>query len=179
MLVEKAVRFVRIPFEMPNKNTFDIPSIKKLALEEMTGSEWVDPFAKNCKLAKYRNDWSKVTTAESHLEANEFLSQFKPESMDGGILDPAYSPRQLKECYDNIGTSWDGTNSLWSQWEASIAKVIKPGGKVIKCGWNSHLIGEGFKIIRGLIVNHGSHHNDTIVTVQKKVQKSLDYMMEK
>lgn len=56
--------------------------------------------------------------------------------------------------------------------------IIKPGGKCIKCGWNSHLISDGFEITRILLVNHGSHHNDTIVTVQRKMNQSLDDIRE-
>lgn len=49
------------------------------------------------------------------------------------------------------------------------------GGKVISFGWNSCGIGKtrGFEIERILIVCHGGHHNDTICTVEKKVQGSL------
>lgn len=44
------------------------------------------------------------------------------------------------------------------------------GGKCISLGWNSGGVGEknGFSITRILLVPHGSHHNDTIVTVEVK-----------
>jgi len=147
-------------FAMPNKHTFQIKPIYDLISSE---DAWVfiDPFP-----FEYKRD------------ALEYLMTFSSNSVDGVLFDPPYSPRQLKECYDSIGQSWDGTNSFWSQWETQISRIIKPGGKCIKCGWNSHLIGAGFEITKILLVNHGSHHNDTIVTVQKKVQSTLQPIRE-
>lgn len=147
-------------FAMPNKRTFQIKPIKKLIDEEKPyRCEWLDPFP-----YPYIDD------------ALEHLKPIESDSIDVVLFDPPYSPRQLKECYDEIGQSWDGTNSLWSQWSGEIARVIKPGGKCIKFGWNTGLIRKDFRITRYLLVNHGSHHNDTIVTVQVKdhYQKTLD-----
>lgn len=52
-----------------------------------------------------------------------------------------------------------------------IARIVKHGGKVISFGWNSGGIGKklGFEITRILLVPHGGHHNDTIVTVETKI----------
>ncbi len=56
-----------------------------------------------------------------------------------------------------------------------MARVIKPGGKVITYAYNSSGLGKkrGFEIIRILIVPHGAEHNDTICTVEKKIQSKL------
>jgi hypothetical protein len=150
-------------FAMPNKHTFTIKPIHQLISDEDAWS-FIDPFPFTEKIER---------------DALDYLISIPSESVDGVLFDPPYSPRQLKEAYDNVGQSWDGTNSLWSQWETEIARVIKPGGKCIKCGWNSHLISDGFEITRILLVNHGSHHNDTIVTVQKKIQSSLTFGNER
>ena len=166
------LRIERI-WAMPNKNTFEIEPIKNLLKEEMTGTQWIDPFAKDSKLAEWRNDINPNTKAEYHLEANDFLSKFKRESIDGGLLDWVYSPRQLKECYDSIGipvTGLDTSAKTWRVWRESMARVIKPGGKVITFGWSSAGIGMkyGFQLYRILIVPHGGMHNDTIVTCEIK-----------
>ena len=43
---------------------------------------------------------------------------------------------------------------------------------MITCGWNSNGFGKnrGFEIIEILLVAHGQHRNDTIVTVERKVK---------
>jgi len=47
------------------------------------------------------------------------------------------------------------------------------GGLAIVCGWNSNGVGKsrGFELIDGLVVAHGLHHNDTIVTVEIKIKE--------
>lgn len=168
MQVEKPVYCNRVAFKqifaMPNKRTFQIKPIHQLISEEKAW-EFIEPFpyAENGKFKQ---------------EALEYLMSIKSNSVPGVNFDPPYSPRQLKEAYDSVGQSWDGTNSLWSQWESEIARIIMPGGKCIKFGWNSHLIRNDFEITRFLLVNHGSHHNDTIVTVQRKMNNSLDNIGE-
>lgn len=52
-----------------------------------------------------------------------------------------------------------------------IGEIVKKDGYVITCGWNSGGIGKkyGFEIIEILLVPHGGWHNDTIITVERKV----------
>lgn len=61
-------------------------------------------------------------------------------------------------------------SSYWAKQKEEIARIVKPGGIVITCGWNSGGIGKkhGFEIQEILLVPHGGWHNDTIVTVEKK-----------
>ncbi len=146
---------------MPNKRTFDIKPIKKLIEKQSVNvSKWIDPFP-----YPYKKD------------ALECLSEFNNDSVEGVLFDPPYSPRQLKECYDNLGmTLTDTKSSVWAKWKDEIARVIQPGGKCISFGWNSNGLGKkrGFKIIKILIVAHGGNHNDTIVTIERKEQGNLN-----
>jgi len=50
------------------------------------------------------------------------------------------------------------------------------GGIAISFGWNSNGFGKklGFEIIEILIVPHGSSHNDTIVTIERKVNLAVN-----
>lgn len=54
-----------------------------------------------------------------------------------------------------------------------ISKMIIEDGYAISCGWNTNGFGKknGFEIIEILLVAHGGAHNDTIVTVEKKVKE--------
>ena len=58
-----------------------------------------------------------------------------------------------------------------------ICENIRTGGHAISFGWNSNGFGKrrGFEIVEIMLVAHGTHHNDTIVTVEKKVQSSLPW----
>lgn len=144
---------------MPNHKTFEIKPIKKLILEEL-GNSYTDVFPH-----PYDRD------------ALELLKSIESESINELAFDPVYSLRQLKEKYESKGialTQYE-TNYYWSDLRKQIARVIKPGGNVISFGWNSIGIGKtlGFNINRILLVCHGGHHNDTICTVEKKIQGKL------
>lgn len=158
---------------MPNKKTFSIKPIKDLLFEEISDGLWIDPFANTNKLAKITNDLSKEFDTDYHLDALDFLKMFDSNSVDGILYDPPYSPRQVSECYNNVGfnVTWDTTKaSFWGNHKKEISRILKKNGKVITFGWNSGGIGmsNGFEIKRILLVPHGGWHNDTICTVEIK-----------
>lgn len=158
---------------MPNKNTFSIKPIKELILDELTDGVWIDPFANSNKLASITNDLNTEYDTDYHMDALDFLKLFADNSIDGILYDPPYSPRQVSECYNNVGLSvtWDTTkSSFWSNHKKEISRILKLNGKVITFGWNSGGIGtsNGFSIKRILLVPHGGWHNDTICTVEVK-----------
>lgn len=57
-----------------------------------------------------------------------------------------------------------------------IAPKIKPNGVAICCGWDSIGFGKkrGFELLELLLVCHGGRHNDTIVTVERKINMCLE-----
>lgn len=65
--------------------------------------------------------------------------------------------------------------SFWTKLKSKIAHIIKPNGIVVSFGWNSNGIGQvlGFELIEIMLVAHGGAHNDTIVTVERKLQTKL------
>lgn len=172
--MENNIRFERI-WAMPNKNTFEILPIKNLISEEVSLEKlWIDPFANRNKIASITNDLNPEFDTDHHLDALDFLKLFDDASVDGVLYDPPYSPRQVSECYKNIGhnvTNETTRTSFWGNHKREISRIIKPGGKVITFGWNSGGIGSkyGFEIKRILLVPHGGWHNDTICTVEMKI----------
>lgn len=173
-MIENNIKFERI-WAMPNKNTFEILPIKNLLSEEV-GSEklWIDPFANRNKIASITNDLNPEFNTDYHLDALDFLKLFDDASVDGVLYDPPYSPRQVSECYKNVGHNVANETkraSFWGNHKKEISRIIKPGGKVITFGWNSGSIGSkyGFKITKILLVPHGGWHNDTICTVEIKI----------
>lgn len=170
--LDMAIQIDRV-WAMPNKNTFSIKPIHNLIEEEITEGLWIDPFANENKLATITNDLNPKFDTDYHIDALEFLKLFKNSSVDGVLYDPPYSPRQIKECYENIGlkTNQKTTQaSFWSEQKKEISRIVKPNGKVISFGWNSGGIGKkyGFTIKKILLVPHGGWHNDTICTVEIK-----------
>jgi len=158
---------------MPNKNTFSIKPIKELIEKYNTGGTIIDAFANNSKIATITNDLDTQYNTDYHMDALDFFKIFEDKSVDMVLYDPPYSPRQVSECYKNLGKTVNMQTtqaSYWSNHKKEIGRIVKTGGIVITCGWNSGGIGEkyGFKIIEVLLVPHGGWHNDTIVTVEKK-----------
>lgn len=160
---------------MPNKNTFSIKPINELINRYLKEDLLVvDPFANANKLATITNDLDPQYDTDYHLDALDFLKQMKDNSADLVLYDPPYSPRQVSESYRLLEMSVNMAttqSSYWSKQKREIARIVKQGGYVISCAWNSGGIGKkyGFEIQEILLVAHGGWHNDTIVTVERKV----------
>ena len=162
---------------MPNKETFKIKPVARLLKKYVKNFDWIDPFAGNNSPAFFTNDLNPKTKAKEHLKAEEFIKKYSNQSFTGCLFDPPYSLRQLKECYDNIGESisQEESNYFFTKLKDKISKLIIPGGYTISFGWSSVGFGKrrGFEIIEILLVCHGGLHNDTIVTIEKKIQSTL------
>lgn len=172
--------FIQRAWCMPNKNTFKIKPIKELILKYYNDSYLViDPFANEATIGKFiknyvSNDLDTQFKTNYNLEAQEFMKLFKDNSVDMLLFDPPYSGRQVSECYKKLGktvTMKDTNSSYFTRFKEQIARIVKPKGIVITFGWNSNGIGKkyGFEIIEILLIAHGSAHNDTIVTVERKI----------
>lgn len=121
------------------------------------------------------NDIDEDHDTDFHLDALEFLKTFKNGQVDLVLYDPPYSPGQVSEVYKKLGMSVNMQTtqaSYWGDQKKEIARIVKIGGVVITCGWNSGGIGKtnGFEIVEILLVPHGGWHNDTIVTVERKIK---------
>lgn len=64
------------------------------------------------------------------------------------------------------------TARLRAIWRDAAMPLLTSGAVVISCGWNTVGFGVelGFKTEEILVVCHGADHNDTIVTVERKVE---------
>jgi hypothetical protein len=160
---------------MPSKNTFEIPPIKSL-IQRYIGGKSIDPFANNNKFALITNDIDPDYQTDYHLDALDFLKMFEDDSVDSVLYDPPYSTRQLSEVYTKMGRSVNMETTqaaFWANLKKQIGRITKTGGVVVSCGWNSGGIGKkyGFEMLEVLLVPHGGHHNDTIVTIERKNRK--------
>ncbi len=160
---------------MPSKNTFSIPPINSLIRQYVNGKS-IDPFANVNKLAMITNDIDPDYATDHHLDALDFLKLFDNENIDCVLYDPPYSPRQVSEVYTRMGLTVNMATtqaSFWSNMKKEIGRITKIGGIALSCGWNSGGIGKkyGFELVEVLLVPHGGQHNDTIVTIERKVNK--------
>jgi hypothetical protein len=132
---------------MPSGATFTVPPIR-LLLDRIKTAEgvWADPFGDG-------------------LEAKSLLEGMAPGSLDGILLDPPYSLRQAHELYN--GRMCLGITAIYDL----AASRLRLGGLAVCFGWNSNGLGKGrgFVLEEVLLVAHGAQHNDTIVTIERKV----------
>lgn len=165
---------------MPDSNTFDIRPIRQIIEKHnrLINGLVIDPFANKNKIATITNDLNPEFDTDYNLDAIDFLKTFADNSVYMVLYDPPYSPRQVSELYKKLGKTVNMQTtqaSYWSNQKKEISRIVKPGGKVISCGWNSGGIGAkyGFNILEILLVAHGGWHNDTIVTVEQKFRVSM------
>ena len=156
-------------WEMPNKYTFKMASVRRLLGREMSGS-WLDPFAGKYSPASVTNDADAGSTSLYHLDGLDFLRSRPDASSDGALFDPPYSVEQALRKYVPVQRGTAGRAEYWARCKDEIARIVRSGGKAICFGWDSTGIGKsrGFELQSVLLVCHGACHNDTIVTVEVK-----------
>lgn len=156
---------------MPNKWTFIIPPISKLLKEEAYGII-ADPFSGKNSPAQEQNDINKECGNDNseHKDALTWLKERKTEKYDTVLFDPPYSITQARM----YGKKEFSSMKYWKECKNEIARILKPGGKVICFGWSSMGLGKnrGFDMERILLVPHGGSKNDTIITVELKQRYS-------
>ena len=165
---------------MPSAWTFTIKPISELLQRYVgDGIGWVDMYAGNNSPAEFTNDMIPSRNAMFNYDALEFCTDIVPcikplPGFNGVLFDPPYSYRQVSEHYKEVGkkaTSMDTSANFYNRVMNAICDHVKPGGYAISFGWNSNGFGKnrGYEQIEILIVSHGGHHNDTLVTVERRI----------
>ena len=168
---------------MPNGNTFTIKPIRNIVRDACldararSGNDAVivDPFANEAQYGTITNDLNPEFSTDFHMDALAFLKSIETDAADLVLYDPPYSITQAAQLYKSYGKEKLEINvsnmAYWARCKDEIARIVKPGGGVLCCGWNSNGIGKGrgFKMEKLLIVAHGGSKNDTIVTVERKI----------
>jgi len=169
---------------MPNCDTFDVPSISGFVKKYLMRSALsVDCFSRNKRWATYTNDLNPNTSAEYHMDANDFLTMLADKGIvsDLVICDPPYSPRQVKECYESIGWPMKHTDALLGmtrkRLKQQINRLVPVNGVVLHFGWNTVGMSKGWDIEEILLVCHGSDHNDTICMAERKLLNSQGVLL--
>lgn len=159
-------------WEMPSVWTFKMKSVQKL-IDKYISENWVDPFAGQYSPAEITNDIEESNrNATFHMDALEFLKTQKDNAVCGVLFDPPYSVEQCLRRYTPKHGGTAGRAEYWARCKDEIKRIVIPGGYSISFGWDSTGIGKkrGFEIIEILLICHGACHNDTIITVETKLQ---------
>ena len=165
---------IKREFSMPSAWTFTMRPVKKILNEYVgDGIGWCDPFAGKSETAETRNDFNG--DHPSKIDAIEFLKLWPDGKFDGILLDPPYSLRQISEHYKQAGIDINGwhTSMAWgAKLKDQSSRILKHKGIAICFGWNSMGLGlkRGFEMIEILLIPHGGSKNDTIVTVERKIE---------
>jgi len=173
------IKFSRV-WAMPNSNTFEVPPIADFVKRYLRESKVsIDPFARNNGWATYTNDLNPNTSAQYHMEAGDFLNYLATLGVEADlfVLDPPYSARQLKECYDDIGrkmlTTDAMTGAIRKNWRNAALKVLTKDAVALNFGWSTVGFGKknGFEIEEIMLVCHGSDHCDTICAAERRITR--------
>ena len=164
-------------FGMPHHLTFTIKPISYLISNYVnlnSKSEiWIDPFANNSKRAHITNDLNPEYNTDCKMDFREFMKIFEPGEIHGILLDPPYSPRQIKEHYDGMGMKMSQEDSH-GFYQLAWKEILRfQPDYVIQFGWHTNGRKEYYKVVEILIVTHGGNHYDTLVSVHKKLNESL------
>lgn len=158
-------------WEMPSIWTFKMKSVSNL-INKYISSNWADPFAGNYSPAEITNDIEESNrNAKFHMDTLEFLKLQSNNSITGVLFDPPYSVEQCLRRYTPKHNGTAGRAEYWARCKDEIARIVERDGTVVSFGWDSTGIGKkrGFEIVEILLICHGACHNDTIVTVEKKL----------
>lgn len=158
-----------VVWAMPSRWTFSVPPIRYFVHRYAVGVG-VDPFSGTSTIATYRND-----LARGGKDAAEWCWELVAQegvAADYVLFDPPYSPRQIAECYQEIGrkAGMKDTQSavLYAAVREPLWRLLKPGGVALSFGWSSAGFGKTAEDVEMLIVRHGGAHNDTICMAQRK-----------
>jgi hypothetical protein len=155
---------------MPSIWTFTMRPVQELLQEYQVGEGWADPFAGENSPAQYTNDIEGRGNKHA-MDGLEFLLSLPDNSVMGVLFDPPYSVEQCLRRYTPKQKGTAGRAEYWAKCKEQIARIIIPGGRCLSFGWDSTGIGKnrGFEIEHILLLCHGACHNDTIVTIDRKV----------
>ena len=134
----------------------------------------VDPFARNCSISDtWSNDIDPSTSANYHMDAIEFMKIVPTQSAWLVIFDPPFSQRQEKKYEGGLQNVYS-TPGYIADIMTDVCRVLKPGGYLLKFGYNSTRHHPMLELQKGWICNMSGNRNDVIVTLWKKCTITLD-----
>ena len=151
----------------------------------------IDPFARECPWADYRNDanplFLEMKKTTHNMDALDFLRWAKvnlgPRSCRIILLDPPFSDRQNQR-YINEKDSFKGHPNLYAlpgymgKIGMDIRDLLAPGGVCVKLGYNTNAPYPGLNLEMVWCVAFGGNRNDVLVSIWKRQNDSLERWIE-
>jgi len=154
----------------PKKWTFEQKKLKKY-IEGWCKGKVLNLFAGKIRLNvdEFRVDSNNDFQPDYNGDALDFIKTTKLR-FDTVVLDPPYS---LRKSYEKYNGHYMGSN--WTKIRRALPRILNDEAIVISLGYNSQGMSRtlGFKKIAICLVCHNGDHNDTVVTVEKKVNKNV------
>ena len=150
----------------------------RIALYPISDYTVADPFARNCQIATHTNDIDPNTKAEDHQDALEWLMRQEDQYFDSVIFDPPFSAIMAERKYPAGHVNIYTVPGYVSKCFEEIVRILKPGGKVLKLGFNSTRHHPLIDLKRGWIVCFGGNRNDVVMTLWQKNQFHLQGIWE-
>lgn len=151
-------------------------SFQRIIREVIPGSagKICDPFARNCSLGgEWTNDINPTTSAKYHLDAFEFLQLVPSQEFDFVIFDPPFSVHQAERKYGEGANLYAEPGRIGGMMK-EIGRILKPGGKLLKFGYNTTQHFPWLELERVYILNFAGNRNDVLVSVWKNQTTTLD-----
>lgn len=138
---------------MPKQDVTRIKAVNQLLVEECGDRDVIDPFH-----------------PQEQGYALDRLRSLPTDSQQAVLLRPPTSFQQAADYIRSHGMKWDGRTTWWATLKDEVSRVTATGAVVISVGWDSNGLGKqrGFTTERIMLVGHGSHWHDSIVTVERK-----------
>lgn len=134
----------------------------------------VDPFARNCPLGdEWTNDINPTTSANHHLDALEFLQLVPSGLADFVIFDPPFSVHQADRKYGEGANIYAEPGRIGAMMK-EIGRILKPGGTLIKFGYNTTQHFKWLELQSIYILNFAGNRNDVLVSTWKNCTRTLN-----
>lgn len=176
----KRVEAVILKPAQDNADTSQTSWFKWIWNEIEVNPRWVlvDPFARDCELASPNtNDLNPDTNALNNMCAGDYLQSLEADFADLVIFDPPFSERMANDHYDGFGVNlYSSDSKLMTKCLKDCGRIIKPGGYLLKFGFNINQPYKCFELDRLWMIEKVGHKTTTMVTLWKNVQGSIyDY----
>jgi hypothetical protein len=160
------IKLIRVPL---HRYTFSIRPVRTW-VENVCEGKVLNLFCGPTKLNvnEYRVDLDPDVSADSHMDALEFVEGWTGPKFGTTLLDPPYGLRKSMEMYGGR------ISSPFRRLKDALPRILLRRGLVVTFGYHAVSMGRerGFELERVLLMSHGGAIHDTIASVERRMKRS-------